>query len=55
MGQQLALSHVMVIERRVVNEKKIRLVADFRPDHARVAATLSATDMGDGGRTRPAA
>jgi hypothetical protein len=57
LGQQLAVSHVIVVdaERAPFGAAPIRIVADFRPDHARVAAALSGTDLGRGGRTRPAA
>lgn len=56
-GGQLAVSHVIVVhaERAPFGVEPIRIVADFRPDHARVAATLSATDLGSRGKTRPAA
>jgi hypothetical protein len=56
-GEQLAVSHVIVVDAEWApyGVAPIRVVADFRPDHARVAAALSRTDLGSGGKTRPAA
>ena len=54
-GQELAVSHVIITEaaRAPHNKLGIQLVADFRPDHARVAAVVPTEDIGSGGRSRP--
>jgi len=55
-GQELAVSHVVITEapRAAYGGKTpIRLVVDFRPDHARVGAVVPTGDVGSGGRNRP--
>ncbi|MEO5815103.1 MAG: hypothetical protein ABIT20_07475 [Gemmatimonadaceae bacterium] len=55
LGRELAVSHVIVVERRRApyNGPLIQLVADFRPAHTRVAAVVPAGDKGSGGYARP--
>jgi hypothetical protein len=50
------VSHVVIAERRHApyNAPQIQLIADFRPDHVRVAAVVPAGGLGSGGGARPA-
>ena len=55
LGHELAVSHVIITETtpRAPNSKaRILLVADFRPDHARVAAVVPTGDIGSRGRSK---
>lgn len=56
LGRELAVNNIAIIEYpATAREIPIRLVADFRPDLARVEALLRSIDPAGGGRTRPAA
>jgi hypothetical protein len=55
-GRELGVNNIVVIEGLGdAGGHLIRVVADFRPDLARVEAFLRTIDRGGGGRTRPAA
>lgn len=55
-GRELGVNNIVVVEyqTRVGGEPRVTVVADFRPDLARVEALLRTVGSG-GGRTRPAA
>jgi hypothetical protein len=57
LGHELAVSHVIISEttpRAPHRNARILLVADFRPDHARIGAVVPTGEVGSGGRNRPA-
>lgn len=56
-GVELAIASLAVVERPTpgTGERRPWLVADFRPDLARIEALLRTLDRDDGGRSRPAA
>ena len=55
LGRELGVNNIAVIEYPTPRPIPIRLVADFRPDLARVEALLRSIHPAGGGRTRPAA
>ena len=55
-GRELGVNNLVVVEfPALVGGAAIRVIADFRPDMARVEALLQSIGPGGGGRTRPAA
>jgi hypothetical protein len=52
LGRELSVAHVIVAERRNRSYKapEIQLIADFRPDYARVAAIIPTSELGSGSR-----
>jgi len=56
MGRELGVNNIAVLERPIeTGAPDVRIVADFRPDLARIEALLRTVGPGEGGRTRPAA
>ena len=53
-GREQGVANVVVLERPLVGARSITVVADFRPDAARVEAFLRTVNPG-GGRSRPPA
>ena len=55
-GRELGVNNIAVLERPIeAGTPDVRIVADFRPDLARIEALLRTVGPGGGGRTRPAA
>lgn len=56
MGRELGVNNIAVLERPIeASTPDLRIVADFRPDLARIEALLRTVGPGGGGQTRPAA
>jgi hypothetical protein len=56
LGRELGVNNIVLIEFPIlVDPPVVRIVADFRPDLARVESLLRSVGPGGGGRTRPAA
>jgi len=53
-GRELGVGNIVILEQPLVGARALTVVADFRPDLARVEAFLRTVGPG-GGRSRPAA
>jgi hypothetical protein len=55
-GRELGVNNIVLVEYATrLNAPALCIVADFRPDLARVEALLRTIGPGGGGQTRPAA